>query len=382
MFTTPLSFDAPIADYRSHAIALLAGHRAGEAAALRCFHEHHPCFRDAEVLWKPREISPDEIAASSLGIADAELTVARVHGFRDWPALEAHVTASLDPDSPVHRFERAVEAVIDGDLPELDALLRSDPALARATSRRVTCFDPPEHRATLLHYLGANGVEAHRQRSPTNAVAIARRLFEAGAEADALAFCYGGACTTLSLLVSSTPPAEAGVQVPLLHAMIDGGASVEGTGLGRSVSPLQTALVFGFPLAARALVERGARVESLLLEAGLGRLEAVRARLARENTSAPDRHAAFALAAQLGHAAVVAVLLDAGEDPDRYNPEGFHAHATPLHQAALAGHLDVVRTLVERGARRDLRDKLWNGTPRGWAEHGGQNEVAAFLASC
>ena len=46
------------------------------------------------------------------------------------------------------------------------------------------------------------------------------------------------------------------------------------------------------------------------------------------------------------------MLLNAGEDPSRYNPVGCHAHSTPLHQAALAGHIGVVRLLVQRGASR------------------------------
>jgi ankyrin repeat protein len=58
-----------------------------------------------------------------------------------------------------------------------------------------------------------------------------------------------------------------------------------------------------------------------------------------------------------------------------------HAHATPLHHAALRGHLDVVRALVERGARTDMRDTIYNATPLGWAQHGGRLEVARFLAS-
>jgi hypothetical protein len=39
----------------------------------------------------------------------------------------------------------------------------------------------------------------------------------------------------------------------------------------------------------------------------------------------------------------------------------------------------VVRLLVERGARTDLEDRLWHGTALGWAEHGGQTEVAQWL---
>ena len=71
--------------------------------------------------------------------------------------------------------------------------------------------------------------------------------------------------------------------------------------------------------------------------------------------SGDDRHWALALSSQFGHAEIVQMLLDAGEDPSRYNPVGCHSHSTPLHQAALAGHIDVVRLLVERGARLDFR---------------------------
>jgi hypothetical protein len=50
-----------------------------------------------------------------------------------------------------------------------------------------------------------------------------------------------------------------------------------------------------------------------------------------------------------------------------------------LHQAALAGHDKLVRLLVERGARVDLKDVLWQGTPADWAEHAGKTELEAYL---
>ena len=56
-----------------------------------------------------------------------------------------------------------------------------------------------------------------------------------------------------------------------------------------------------------------------------------------------------------------------------------HAHATPLHHAALGGHEAVVRLLVERGARVDLPDTIYQATPAGWAEHGGHPAIAEYL---
>ena len=276
-------------------------------------------------------------------------------------------------------FERAVEAVIDGDAATLAMLLRAHPGLVRARSTRVTQGDPPVHGATLLHYLAANGVEDERQRSPINAPGIAKLLLEAGADPNALCSAYGSRCTTMALLVSSTPPANAGVQIPLVHVLIDHGAAVTPQGAGPWTSPLITALVFGVTDAARALVERGAPVDTLAAAAGLGRLQQVREMMA--SAGADDRHRALALAAQLGYGEIVSLLIDAGEDPNRFNPPGAHAHSTPLHQAICAGHLDVVTLLIEKGARPDIEDKIHRATPLAWAEYCRQPAIVEYLVN-
>ena len=96
-------------------------------------------------------------------------------------------------------------------------------------------------------------------------------------------------------------------------------------------------------------------------------------------TNGEDRHLALALAAQFGHVEIVRQLLDAGENPNRYNPVGGHSHTTPLHQAAGAGHGELVRLLIERGARFDWKDMLWQATPADWARHAGRTEIEAYL---
>jgi ankyrin repeat protein len=269
--------------------------------------------------------------------------------------------------------------VIDGDIATLRALLNYDPRLVRARSTRVNHFDPPMHRATLLHYLAANGVEGYRQRSPKNAVEVARLLLSTGADPNALSWAYGGQCTTMALLVSSTPPAEAGVQVPLVEILIDFDASMVPAGEGNWTSPVETALVFGKHDAAQALVRRGAPIDSLAAAAGLGRIEDVKRLL--PSAGDQDRHRALALAAQSGQADAVGVLLDAGEDPNRFNPPGTHSHTPPIHQAIAAGHLNVVKLLVERGARLDIKDTIHQGTPLGWAKYCDQPAIAAYLQS-
>jgi ankyrin repeat protein len=373
-----LAFDAPVEQFEAQAEELLAAHVTGDAEALRVFHTKHPRFLDTEYKWLPKPIADSEIREAALNIDDARLAVARWYDFRDWAAL-ADFSAAVAGDALVRNFESAVEAVVDGDLAGLKSLLVLDPELVRARSTRITHFDPPIHRCALLHYIGANGVEGFRQRTPPEAVAIARLLLEAGADPNATASLYGGECTTMSLLVSSCHPAQAGLQVALVDVLVDFGASVEALGEGNWRSPIQTALVFGCTDAAEALVRRGAKVNDLPVVVGLGRLADAERLLSA--ASAESRHMAMMLAAQLGRVEGVRVLLDAGEDPNRYNPKDGHAHTTPLHQAAMAGHEEVVRLLVERGALLGQKDKIYHSTPLGWAVHGGRTAVAEYLRS-
>src|SRR5262249_39010951 len=151
---------------------------------------------------------------------------------------------------------------VTGDVGTLSQLLRDHPGLVRARSSR-------EHRATLLHYIAANGHEGFRQRTPKNAVEIARLLLEAGAEPDALADMYGYRVTPLQMLVSSTHPHDAGVQVALVDLLLDFGANPNG--IDDNGSPIMTAFRFHYPAAAEALARGGARIDTVVAAAALGR---------------------------------------------------------------------------------------------------------------
>jgi len=354
-----LRYTATLEDYEREAKALFDALQARENAALWNFKWMHPHYRGKTVT----DVKPD-----ALDLDDARLVVAQEYAFNTWYDLKTFAN-EVAVDGPTRKFETAVEAVIAGDVPTLSAMLREDPKLVHARSAR-------RHHATLLHYIAANGVEGVRQKTPANAVEVAKLLLDAGAEPDAVAVMYDNLCTTMSMLVSSAHPAQAGLQADLAETLLDHGAANTGPGSAWQ-SNLMTALAFGYVGTAERLARRGAPVDDLPAAAGLGRVEeAIRLLPTADGRS---RQVALALASQHGHADVVKVLLDAGEDPNRYNPDGFHSHSTPLHQAIASDRPGVVRLLLDRGARMDIKDTIFEGTPLDWAVYCERPAIAEEL---
>src|SRR5687768_14829639 len=113
-----LPFDAPLAEYVKQSDALLAGWGAREEASIGIFKSRHPKFLDGKIPWLERRMSRDEVLATPVDADDAKLALARWYDFFDWSKLEDYVEAVGKP-GPVQRFERAVEAVVDGDIPTL-----------------------------------------------------------------------------------------------------------------------------------------------------------------------------------------------------------------------------------------------------------------------
>lgn len=175
------------AQLAAFADALVAAHAAGERAAEVLVSN----WLDAP-RWSSRGKRTE---TGSLSRLDARLVVARDHGFESWSVVEGE-------SDPV--FERAVDAVVLGRIEELDRLLADAPDLVRRRSAYG-------HRATLLHYTAANGVEIRRQVVPANAAEVAARLLDAGADAAAGLNAYGATPDTLAMLTSSAHPRAAGV---------------------------------------------------------------------------------------------------------------------------------------------------------------------------
>lgn len=258
------------------------------------------------------------------------------------------------------RFEMAADAVVGGDLKVLERLLLEEPALVRMRSSR-------EHHATLLHYVGANGVEEERQKTPRNIVEIARLVLTTGAEVDAEANLYGGGATTLGLVATSVRPERAGVQNELLQVLIDYGADLNhqragGNGHGAVVGCLEN----GRGDAAEFLARAGAKLD-LESAAGVGLLDLVQNFFDGDGNlaacaSRTQLQRGFLWACEYGRDEVVEFLLNRGADLNGMADTS----ETGLHWAVIGGRLSTMDLLLRRSASLELRNG-YDGTALGQA---------------
>jgi hypothetical protein len=291
-------------------------------------------------------------------LADAQFVIARAHGFENWPAFAGQITAQTRRNSPESQFELAADAIVGGNAPALERLLRENPQLIRARSTR-------EHRATLLHYVAANGVEGYRQKTPKNAVSIAEMLLNAGAEVDAEANVYGGGATTLVLAATSVHPERAGVQNALLETLLRHGAQINRAASAGNGQPIVRAcLANGRAQAAEFFAARGAQLK-LEEAAGVGRLDVVRNFFHQDGSLKPNVTnqqlvTGFAWACGFSRNDIVTFLLDKGVALDAYDIDG----QTGLHWAAMNGHLGTMQLLLARGVPLEVKN-VYGGTVLG-----------------
>lgn len=347
---------------RYQAKDLLKEHAARDAGVAQRIREFHPRFSGA---------TDAAIFAARLSLTDAQLAIAREHGFPSWARLKAHVekpTLSDQLNLPHHErienltFRRAVDLLDAGDAAGLRSYLQRHPNLMH----QHVVFEGGNYfrNPTLLEFIAENPVR--RGTLPDNIVEVARVILDAAvlnAAVDQVAV-----NETLMLVSTGSVARERGVQLELINLLCQYGADPG--------SAIQAAALHGELGAVNALIKRGAQV-NLAVAAALGRIDDFSRLLAAAGKD--ERHLALALASQFGRVEIVRLLLDAGEDPNRYNPVGGHSHTTPLHQAAGEGYEDLVRLLVERGARTDLKDVLWHATPAGWAKQAGRREIDEYL---
>jgi peptide-methionine (S)-S-oxide reductase len=259
-------------------------------------------------------------------------------------------------------FEQAVAAIDAGDVPALERLLSERPALLRERAQRP---EPYFRRPYLLWFVAENPVR--NERLPANIADVARALVDA-VRRDAADSLRAQIDYALALVCSGRVPRESGVQTALIDVLADAGADCTAA-LGPALAHRERAAVM-------RLLERGAAL-TLPAAASLGRIEDV-SRLAR-GAGRAERQAALIVAALDGRAEVVPELLRHGADVDGYGPDGFHPHATALHQAVYTGSLETVRALVDAGASLEQKDAVHDRTPLGWAVHMERDEIAAYL---
>jgi Ankyrin repeats (3 copies) len=294
------------------------------------------------------------------------LAIAREYGFPSWARLKAHVespvlAAKLDLPHQERiedaRFRRAVDLLDAGDVEGLRAFLNQNPRLVR--QRMVFEGGNYFRNPSLLEFVAENPVR--RGKLPDHIVEIAGVILDAGPDKVSID-------DTLGLVASGRIVRECGVQRRLIDLLCERGAD--------TASALRVAIAHGEFEAAESLIAHSAPMD-LAAAALLARMEEFEKLLA--SASDDERQRALALASLFGGVDAVRKLLDAGADPNRFNPPGAHSHSTPLHQAAAGGQVEVARLLLERGARTDLRDLLWKGTAADWAQHEGKVEVLEFL---
>jgi Ankyrin repeats (3 copies) len=291
---------------------------------------------------------------------DARSIIAREHHFESWEDFEEYAEARKREGSAVARFEAAVDAIIAGDASTLERLLREDPELIRARSTR-------RHHATLLHYLGSNGIEGFREKTPKNAVEITEMLLKAGCEVDAEADMYGGGATTLGLVATSIHPELAGVQEELMQCLLDHGAAIDHPRAGGNDDTiLRSCLYNGRPRAAEFLVARGAYLD-LETAAGVGRIDIVKSFFnedgsVKSNATKRQMEAAFTWACMYNRKEIIVFLLEQGVNVGAQGSEG----ETGLHWAAHAGNLEIVELLLAHQAPFELKNS-YGGTVLGQA---------------
>lgn len=267
---------------------------------------------------------------------------------------------------PEPEFRRAVDLLDAGMVEELAAHLATHPELL---SHRSEIPGQPAgvyfERPHLLWFVAENPIR-HRTL-PNNIVEITRTIIAAAREAKVCKL-QRQLDYTLALVVSGLVPRETGHQRALVKALVDEGADP---------NCLDPALTHGELDAVVALLDAGADL-SLNAAAGLGCIDALKVHLAN-GPATVELQQALAVAAVLGQPETARLLCEAGADPNRYNPQQFHAHSTPLHQAVLSGSLETVRVLLKHGADPSIKDTIFGGTALRWAEHSAQPEIAAAL---
>jgi ankyrin repeat protein len=344
--------------------------RTGDAGAAEVVREFHPRLPGAQ---------PGSPELNGFTRTDAQLVIARQFAFASWPKLKAHLElvaryARSPHNEPVGGPLSDEEAVTDeflrlacltyGDddpdrLRRAQSLLHDHDWLARTSihtiaatgeidaARMLLVRDPTQaslvggpHGWAPLLYLTYSRVPLGPGRSP---VAVARLLLEHGADPNA-GYLWEGLIPPFTALTGAlggggTMP-EHPDELALARLLLEAGAD---------------------PNDGQALYNRGGDEREdwveLLLEFGLGTGDGGHwRRLLGDHQESPREMTEDLLMAAAGHGFTHRVrrLLARGVDPEgRGSTHPIYQGRSPVQEAALSGHLDVVSLLVDAGASWD-----------------------------
>jgi hypothetical protein len=337
---------------------------------------------------------------SGAKLADAQLAIAREHGFPSWRALKAHVDeARVERSAPpseaiVAQFLKHVGA---GDLDPVSAMLRDAPGLVNAIGPHPFWGGRPQplHVAIetnrfpmvqLLLKAGADVNGTNHEYSYWSPLMISlaegrtrskRCLLKRGAKvglAEALAM--GDDALALRLLkkgraaLPEHPPSDGSILMfartpAAIDRLLALGVSTTATDKwgATPMDAFSRKGKKGAPLV-RHLHARGVPVDAEIF-ARLGDRKTLARKVADDPAIARDPLVVKA-AVDFGHRALVGWLIDRGADPNARSTRT--SRDTCLHSAAWNGDLPMVELLLARGADPRAHDAEHDNTPAGWAE--------------
>lgn len=372
---------------------------------------------DPDAARRVAQFHPHPAQPSPFQLSDAQLTIAREYGFSSWPKLRHHL---LTPTTEqVVLFRQAVE---DGSAEVLAVLLKRHPALASVVNEPYFGFDAPaivyrSRDSALVDVLLAHGADINaRSQWWAGGFGIldsvdsetAQALLKRGARLDVHSAAALGMQDKLEEFLTTDPalvharggdgktPLHVAATPEIAATLLTAGADMESRDVDHGSTPAQYA-AGEKPAVCRFLLSKGARSDIFMLCA-LGDMDHVRALVQHDPTllrataghgphnphPAPGEHiyiytlggdaTPLMVAAKTNNRVLAETLLALGADVN-----ACEGGATALHAAAWAGHADIVRFLLERGADPMITDRDYHSTPAGWAEHGGQAEALAEL---
>ncbi len=333
---------------RKQAKDLLKSFQSGHPDALRRLRENHP-DHSAKV--------ESELRTTAVSLSDAQLVLAREHGFASWPKLKEHVhSVLLDTRDPLELFKDAFHA---DDAVLFAKLLTRHPAIKARLNEPIGPFDSPviiyAKSREMLDVLLAAGADLNAKSrwwaggfgllhgAPPELAAYA---IERGAVVDVHAAARLGRMDRLRELLAADPslvharggdgqtPLHFASTVEIAEFLLDHGADIDARDVDHESTPAQWMLGERQEVA-RFLVRRGCWTD-LLLAAALGDADRVRRHLDADPSSISMRVA--------------------DEFFPKINPRSggtiyqwtLGADVSAHEAARKFGHLEVLRLLMER----------------------------------